>query len=247
MAIIEFGIEQQLDELREQLKSFSKDINRSIGDTHYLAIFFPSGFYQVLPDTDDAPTDLHTSWKLHIAVNPEKLQAAWEIIVDIMIRQDRFFPFKVGYDRASAEVLPIPGRDITIYLSAEVLSTDEGLNALQTLIEEIEESLFAARIEPYEGPIPPADRGLSQCDYISYRHDHYNGKYLKQTEAFYKAHELGSKPYNPYGFDDPLMNIIYTPSPMLSTSTASTDNVDQQDGADELDDMPSMGEGREHN
>ena len=157
-------------------------------------------------------------WKFHIAIDFHDIEKAWDLIKDIIIRENLIQTKLIAKEYLKQMTEEELGREITLYAFKE----EDDMN-WRPIIQEIENVLYTAEISPSR----PCSAGQSipGCRYFTYRCDQkpipmqfnylserefYTSKsissrlmYIDIREAQLTARERGSQPYNPYDFAVP--------------------------------------------
>jgi hypothetical protein len=162
---------------------------------------------------------LQVGWKFHIAVNAQDIERAWNLIKDIIIKENIVQTKLIAKEYLEQMEEAELGREITIYAFKE----DDDME-WRPIIDEIEHELATAGIPPgitrcpIGLPIPGRGYFTCRCDqrrvpeqyrYMSER-DFYTSNsiskrllYIEIDEAQRIAEETGTQSYNPYDFAVP--------------------------------------------
>lgn len=155
-------------------------------------------------------------WKLHISVNKDDMEKAWDLIYPILMRR------KVGRIKITSPVVlannrpahaaVIESKQFTIYTEHNTFTPDEW----KSIMLEVEKELLKNNIRP-SAKKPNANNDISGSRYFTYRHegrleeDNRQGMlrmvYVPDDEADQYAKKNGTQPYNVANLDDPFKEI----------------------------------------
>ena len=144
---------------------------------------------------------LETGWKFHISLDQDQehnganLAAGWDI-VNKVLREHHCPEWKIIMQ---AEANVGVGKQITIFAYKD----DKTASDWQSILQEIENGLINANINPDRAGFTEKDKNIPGSQYISYRNDSDpRGQYLPEKRAI---------SYNDSGQTDPYTTLSFTP------------------------------------
>jgi len=150
-------------------------------------------------------------WKCHISIHPESsnIEQAWNIVKDILIEHE-VSSFKIVAPTKKLDD-ERAGCEITIY------QFENPEKHWLHILRMIEQALIEHDIEPRkshgEDKYHDVDKRLTGSNYITYRNDAFEGKYISARQVKKQFPNEKERWYNPSGANDPFEGFDVSPKP----------------------------------